>query len=198
MDLDYLENGYKVLYPILRILGNTLCNPCQIPNLLLLQLHVTEEHSVLELLQERFLVQPDLHLEEPVLELRSRTKIVVASSLRRRQSRIGEKGAVLHDVLTRLADLVHLLCLCQLVVPFRPETPDGRKEFRACFFREFGVEGVDGDVDCAPVGFEGKDAVHDVGCGWAEGAAEVVEVFEVGFVHCVADDFDVEVVEICR
>jgi hypothetical protein len=64
------------------------------------------------------------------------------------------------------------------------------------FFGELGVEGVDGDVDGAAVGLEGEDALHDVGGGLPEGGAEVVEVFEVGFVDGVADDFDVEVVEV--
>lgn len=62
-----LEDGYKVLYPILRILGNALGDPRYIPDLLLLQFDVAEEHAILELLKERLLVQEHLHTEEPIL-----------------------------------------------------------------------------------------------------------------------------------
>jgi hypothetical protein len=54
---SWLKNGYKVLYPVLCILSNTLRNPRQIAYLLLLQLHVTVEDTKLELLQEGEFVQ---------------------------------------------------------------------------------------------------------------------------------------------
>lgn len=63
---------------------------------------------------------------------------------------------------------------------------------------ELGAEGVDGDVECAPVCLECEDTRHDL-VGWGrEGLAECVEVFEVGLVQRVPDDFDIEVVQILR
>jgi hypothetical protein len=38
--------------------------------------------------------------------------------------------------------------------------------------------------------------LHDVLGGWIESATEVVEVFKVGFVDGVSDDFNVEVVKV--
>ena len=45
-----LEYGYEVLYPVLGVLCNTLRNPSQVSDLLLLQLHVSVENTVLKLL----------------------------------------------------------------------------------------------------------------------------------------------------
>lgn len=64
------------------------------------------------------------------------------------------------------------------------------------FFCEVCAEGVYGDVDGTSVCFEGEDFGHDFEGGAADFLAEGVEVFEVGFVEGVTDDFDVEVVEI--
>ena len=72
------ENGYKVLYPFLRILGNTLRNPSQVADLLLLQLRVAVKHPILELLQERLFVKLDFFAEEPVLEVGSSSQVVLA------------------------------------------------------------------------------------------------------------------------
>lgn len=92
--------------------------------------------------------------------------------------------------------MIHVLCSGEHVVALGEETTDGWEELRAGFLGQLGVERVDGDVDGAAVGLEFEDGVHH-GCGGlAEGGAEGVKVLEVGFVHCVADDFDVEVVEV--
>ena len=61
------ENGYKVLDSVLRILRNTLCNPCQISYFLFLQFHVTIEDTELELLQEREPIQVHFRGKEVVL-----------------------------------------------------------------------------------------------------------------------------------
>jgi len=193
------EYGYKIINPIPRVLGDTLRNPRQTPNLMLLQLDIAIKHPILELLQERHLIQMHLHREETVFQRRSHSRDVALISRRRtirpRRRRIKER-AILWDVFTYHSHLVDIVCFGEGVVTFGIETADGREEFRALFFGEFGVEGVDGDVDGAAVGFELEDAGHVVGGGAAEGETVVVEVFEVGFVEGVADDFDVEVVEV--
>lgn len=65
---SHLEYRDKVIYPIFRFLSNTLCYPCQIPDLLFLQLDKAEEYGILELLQEALLVQFHIILEEFILE----------------------------------------------------------------------------------------------------------------------------------
>ena len=82
------------------------------------------------------------------------------------------------------------------VVSLRVEFSYGREQSGALFLGELSAEGVDGDVDGAAVGFEGEDAGHELGRRSADGLAEGVEVLEVGFVECVADDLDVEVVQV--
>ena len=188
------EDGYKVINPVPCILRDALRNPGDIPDLLLLQLQVRVEHAILELLQERLLVQVHLRVEEPVLQLRRRTQIV--STIRRRARLVLEERAVLAHALARGAHLVDVVRLRELVVPLGEEPADRGEELRALLLLELGAEGVDGDVDRAAVGLEGEDAEHDVCGGPAEGAAEGGEVLEVGFVERVADDLDVEVVEV--
>ena len=62
-----LKNGYEVLDPISCILSYALGDPSQVPYLLLLQLHIAIEHTMLELLQESLLVQMYLRCEKVVL-----------------------------------------------------------------------------------------------------------------------------------
>ncbi len=78
MQMTGSEDGYKVLYPFLRILGDTLRNPSQVADLLLLQLRITVKHPILELLQERLFVKLDFFAEEPVLEVGSSSQVVLA------------------------------------------------------------------------------------------------------------------------
>lgn len=100
-------------------------------------------------------------------------------------------------MLTSLPDLIHLVRPRKRIVPFRVQHPNIREQPCTLFLGELGVERVDGDGERAAVCFEGEDAVHDLSGRAADlGGAEVVEVFEVGFVESVADDFDVEVVKV--
>lgn len=125
---NYLEDGYKILYPILRILRNALRDPRQIPDLLLLQLHVAEEHSVLELLQERLLVQEHLHAEESVLQLRRSSKVVhIPIPIRLAGLHVAEERAVLRHALAGCSDLVDVVGLGELVVSLGPQATDGRE-----------------------------------------------------------------------
>lgn len=65
---DNSENGDEILYPVPRVLSDTLCYPSQGPNLLLFQPKVAVKYSVIELLQECLLVQVDFLDEEPIFE----------------------------------------------------------------------------------------------------------------------------------
>ena len=62
------EYWNEILYPVPRILRNTLCNPRHGPNLLLLEPNITVENGIVELLQECLLIQMDLLDKEPVFE----------------------------------------------------------------------------------------------------------------------------------
>ena len=188
------ENRYKVLNSVPRLLCDTLGDPRQVPDLLLLELEVSVEHAVLELLQERQLVVVHLRDEELVLQLRRDAEVPIL--VRAGARRAVEKRTVLRDAFADRAHLVDVICFCELVVSLGEEAADGRKEARALFLGELCVERVDRDVDRAPVGLERENARHDVGRWTIDGCAEGVEVFEVGFVERVADDFDVEVVEV--
>lgn len=50
------------------------------------------------------------------------------------------------------------------------------------FFGEFGIKGVDGNVECMLVGFKSKDMGYDFRSGSWKGLVEFVEIFEIGFV----------------
>ena len=59
-----------------------------------------------------------------------------------------------------------------------------------------GAEGVNGDVDSTSICFEGEHPGHNFKGGSTDLFTDRVEIFEVGLVKGVADDFDVEVIEI--
>ena len=122
-DAAKLENGYKVLYPIFGILRNTFSDPCQVSNLLFLQLHVTVKRSILKLLQERLFVEMHFHLEEFVFKLRSDSLAAVALWRIRRI----EERMIFHNAIARNACLVYVICPRQLVIPCREKTADIRE-----------------------------------------------------------------------
>ena len=135
------ENRYKVLNPVPRLLCDTLGDPRQVPDLLLLELEVSVEHAILELLQERQLVVVHLRDEELVLQLRRDAEVPIL--MRAGARRAVEERAVLRDAFADRAHLVDVVCFCELVVSLGEEAADGREQARALFLGELGVEGVD-------------------------------------------------------
>jgi hypothetical protein len=175
---------------------NVLGDPGQTPDLLLLQLDEAEEDPILKLLQERLLVQLDIIPKEPILQTQSPLASIALTSHPIPTSSLLEERLVLHHPITNRLDLIHIVRPRQHVVSFGVQAPDGREETGAAFFGEVGVEGVKGDVDGSTVGFKGEEFGHDLGGRGGQGLDEAMEVFEVGFVEGVSDDFDVEVVEV--
>ena len=55
---------------------------------------------------------------------------------------------------------------------------------------------VECDVDWSAIGFKLENRLHHVPSGAAQLFAETVKVFEIGAIECVANDFDVQLVEI--
>lgn len=161
---------------------NSLRDPGQTPDLLLLQLEECIEDAVLELLQERHLVEVHFVLEEVVLQARSGSSIPTFLPVRTRRRRIKERPVLDNRVNHRL-NLVDVVRSSERHRAFREEPSEVREQPRALVLREGGAERVDGDVERATVAFEGEDGRHDVGCGGAEGEDEGVEVFEVRFVE---------------
>jgi hypothetical protein len=141
-------------------------------------------------------------LEKVILEKGEDASVVVAtiapSTVHRCVVGIGEKRPILTYILTNAPNLVNLIRPRKSVIPFGKQPPNIREKLRPFFFRKLGVEGINGDVYRAPVGFEREDAGHDICCGGGIelGGAEGEEIFEVGFVNGVSDDFDVEVVKV--
>ena len=110
------EDRDKVLNTIPRILGDTLRDPCDSSDLLLLQLEVRVEHRVLELLQEGEFVQVHLSLEESVLQLsRNGGRILRTVAVDARCRRIKE-AAILDNIITHLPHLLDLVRLREEVV----------------------------------------------------------------------------------
>lgn len=134
-------------------------------------------------------------MEEPVLELRHETKVIAGAAIGR--AGVGKEGAVFRDAFTGKAYLVNVVGLGKLVISFGEKTAYCGEEFGTLFLGKFGVKGVNGNVDGPPVGFECKNIVHDFGGGRTKGGAIIVEVFEVGFIHGVSYDFNVEVIHVC-
>lgn len=92
--------------------------------------------------------------------------------------------------------MVDVVCFGERVVSLGEEATDGGKETGALFLGELSTEGVDGDVDGPSVGLERENASHDICRRPINRLAEGVEVLEVGLVERVADDFDIEVIEV--
>ncbi|KAI3477715.1 hypothetical protein L1887_60488 [Cichorium endivia] len=116
----------------------------------------------------------------------------VAARARRRI----KEGAVFGDGVADGLDLVQFVCLGEQIVAGGEEFADGGEEACAVFLGERGAKRVDGDVDRASIRLEAEQLGHGLCGGSAQRDAEVVEVLEVGLVERVADDFDVEVVEV--
>ena len=197
------------MYPVARVLRNALRDPRDAPDLLLLELDVAVEHRELKLLQERELVEVHLVHEEAVLEVRRRVAhaevpqqvrraLPSAAAVHLTGSSGGsiEERTVLSDGVNSLADLLDVVGAREHVVALGEEAADGGEELCALLLGELRAEGIDGDIDCTAVSLEGERGVHDVRGGSPDAAAEGVEVLEVGLVERVADDLDVEVVEI--
>lgn len=106
------EDGYKVLHPVACLLRDTLCNPRNIADLLLLELHVRIKDAVLKLLQERELVQMHFRDEESVFQscsgvaISSRTS--AATTPYRRSGSVKESTIFSYKV-TRSANLVNVV-----------------------------------------------------------------------------------------
>ena len=198
------------MYPVSCILSNTLRNPSETPDLLFLELHVRVEHCVLELLQERLLVEMHLVKEEPILELGANTTVVyLTEEVRRAAVRVlrpatttrrrVKEGAIFRHRLARSTDLIDIVRTRKLIVALREETTDGGEESGTLLFRELCAEGVDGDVYRTTVSLKGEDAGHDFSRWSTEFLTEGVKVFQVSLVKGVPNNFNVEVIEFgCR
>ena len=190
-DTDKLENRYKILYPVFGILRDAFSYPCQVTDFLLLQLYVTIEHPILELLQEGLFVELHFHMKKLVFELCCDSCIIIALPT------CGvEERPILHHAITCRSYVINFVCPCQLVISRREKSPDVREQLCTLFFREFCVERIDRNVDGTPVCFEREYTMHYVGCWWAKRRTESVEIFKVGFVHGVTDDLNVQIVQV--
>ena len=160
---------------------------------MLFELHIRIERRILELLQERLLVEVHLLSDEFVLQLRRHAVLTPV-----RRGRVEER-AVLDNALARLAHLLDLVRACEQVVALWVQAPDVREQACALLLAQLRPEGVDRHAQRAAVSLECEDFVHHLGGRPADmGRDEAVEVLEVGLVERVADDFDVEVVKVGR
>ena len=110
------ENRNEVLNAIPCILSNTLRDPCDISDLLLLQPEVSIEHRVLELLQEGEFIEVHLSLKEPVLQLGCNRRRVLRAVAVDACCRCIKEATILDDIIAHLPHLFDLVRLGEEVV----------------------------------------------------------------------------------
>lgn len=180
-------------------------HPNQVPYLLLLEPDKAIKHGILELLQERAKVDAHLVFVEFIFQTRSlgvpaRSAQLIVVRVVRRQALLGrvKERLVLGDVFDGGLDGIHILGPRQGVVTLREQPSDRREQPRPLFLGQLCSKRVQRDIDCTSVRFEREDTGHEFVCGCWKGLTKVGKVFKVGFVEGVADDFNVEVVEVLR
>ena len=185
-----LEQRYKILYPISSLLCNALRDPRNVPDLLLLQLHVRVENAVLELLQKCHLVQIYLFHEKLVLNL-SRCPFIVSSRCASIHAHAFKERPVFCHAVARDPHLVNVFCPHKRVISAGEQASNSRKKSGPLFLRQSCANRVDSNIDRPSVGLEGKNASHHVSRRSAERLAKLAEVLQVSFVERIPDDLDV-------
>ena len=174
-----------VVDPVLLVLRHALRDPHDVADFLLAQPHVGEEHAVVELLLVGRCAALDLLFIQDLVE---HLALAVAH--------LGEDDLIGRALLHALPDLVEVLCHRELHVPVGVQETKVGVEPLAVVAGELCADGVEGDVERAPVGLEGEHLGHDLLRGASEGRAERGEVVQVGLVEGVTHDFDVHLVEV--
>ena len=127
-----LEYRYIIVYPVSCILRNTLCYPCNISNLLFLQLHIAAEHAVLELLQKRELIEVYLHVEEMILKLCGNSKSPRSSPVWAEAGAELSKNERYSLTLANLANLINVVCFGKALLPAGNNRPMAGKSSPRC------------------------------------------------------------------
>ena len=126
-----LESTDILSNPLSVILGDTFSNPSEASDLLLLQLDVTIENCVRELLEKCELIQVNFLGEKPVFEVGSQPMIVVtiriAAVVGRRLGGSLKERTVLWDVVYRSSDLFYVVSSSEVVVPFGEQSSNRRE-----------------------------------------------------------------------
>ena len=168
-------------------MSDTLRNPLDVTDLLLLQLEVGVEDTIVELLLEGELAKPHLLLVEEILKslaaVLSVTSVVV---------QLPPLGVVVQSS----TDIVVVGGLGQKLATIREQVTEVAVQPRSVIRGQLSVEGVDGDGDGPTVSLELKDLTHNLGGLTTLHLAVEEEVLQVGLVEGVTDDLDVQFAQI--
>ena len=183
-----LEDGDKFLGDLVFLpLGDTLRNPFNVANLLLLQLEVSIKDPIVELLLEGELAKPHLLLVEKILK--SLSPVLPIPS-------IGVQLPPLLVMIQRRPNIGPVSRLAQELDPFRVKVPEVAVQPRSVIRGQLSVEGIDGDGDRSAVGLEFENLTHHFGGISSLELAKLVEVLQIGLVEGVPDDFNVQLAQI--
>mmetsp|Transcript_37101 Transcript_37101/g.98357 ORF Transcript_37101/g.98357 Transcript_37101/m.98357 type:complete len:515 (-) Transcript_37101:53-1597(-) len=178
-DIDVLVHAAAL------VLRDALGDPHNVTDLLLLELHERVVHAVVELLLKRQPVEVDFQLEELVLD-----GLVVLEAL------VGQQAPEVGERVDGAAHCVLVGGLGEARRSLRVEQPDRGVQLLALLQVEVGVERVDRNVDRPSVRLELQDAAHHLLGRAAHVAAEGVKVLQVCLVQRVADDLNVQLIEV--
>lgn len=130
------------------------------------------------------------------LVFQARTRLIRTGTTARSDTRLVKEGFVLGNMVDGSYYCIDVIRSGKRIVPFGKEAANRGEQPRSLLFGELGTKGVNGNVECPSVGFKSKDAGHDLRSGSRKSLAELVEIFQVGFVQGVTDNLNVEVIKI--
>lgn len=105
-----------------------------------------------------------------------------------------KEPSVLWHLFRDLFDLFQLIRFSEDIVARGIKSSDRGEKTGAFLLAERGAERVDGDIDRSSVRLKGEKFGHGLGGRTAQCETEAVEIFQVGFVQGITDDFNVEIV----
>mmetsp|Transcript_34934 Transcript_34934/g.54445 ORF Transcript_34934/g.54445 Transcript_34934/m.54445 type:complete len:375 (+) Transcript_34934:166-1290(+) len=184
----YLEDGDKFLGDLVFLsLSDTLSNPFDVADLLLLQLEVSIEDAIVELLLEGELAKPHLLLVEEIFK--SLSPVFPIPSI---VVQLPPLGVVVQGS----TNIVSIGSLSQELDTIRVKVTKVAVQPRSVIRGELSVERVDGDGDGSTVGLEFEDLAHDLSSLTTLELAVMVEVLQISLVEGVTDDFNVQLAQI--
>ncbi len=123
-------------------------------------------------------------------------ELVFQSLIANSISRVVEKGFILRIVFSDMANLVEVISFGESSKAIGVQPSTTRVQFGSIFLRELSAKRVDGNQECTPISLECENLAHNLSSGATCCFTKSVKVFEVSPVEGVADDFDVQFIQI--